>query len=130
MAMFNRTAERRRPLTRAGYAVSLLVLLGAATALVVVVRTPANSAVHPVGPASSSTSTSTSTGVRSGAAAPDVVAATSTDPGEHRPALADVDRRTSAPDAALHRSLIWSGLTGLAISLTGLAIVGSRRRMW
>lgn len=38
------------------------------------------------------------------------------------------------PDAGLpagyRRSLFWSGVLGLLISTTGLALVGSRRRMW
>ncbi|MEV2237713.1 hypothetical protein [Micromonospora sp. NPDC049891] len=32
--------------------------------------------------------------------------------------------------AELSRSLFWSGVFGLAISLAGLGLVGTRRRMW
>lgn len=132
--MLNRTAARRRPLARVSCAAGLLVLLGTATVLVVGVRVPvlsdpasAVSATHPdlsradAGQLDAVPHPSAGSGGRGGAL---------TDAGRRVPARATDIGRTLGADAALHRSLVWSGLLGLAISLTGLAIVGTRRRMW
>ncbi|WDZ86073.1 hypothetical protein [Micromonospora cathayae] len=142
MAMLNRTIARQPRLTRVSYAVVLLVLLGTATALAVVTRAPAHSSVQravpaapadvPAGPSAfPAAGPSGPTGPPAGSG--DQVGALA-DAGHRVPGRGGGTGRQDGSDtsrtAALHRSLVWSGLLGLAISLTGLIIVGSRRRMW
>ncbi|BCL14917.1 hypothetical protein GCM10017556_26560 [Micromonospora sagamiensis] len=140
--MLNRTAVRRRSLSRVSYAAGLLVLIGAATALVVVVRVPAHSTTQltvptPPGPSADGLPGSTlpdAGGHRPGTGAgqpedalPEPPGGTPTGAGRLAPAWG------AGPDDTaedLHQSLVLSGLLGLAVSLTGLVIVGSRRRMW
>lgn len=189
--MLNRTGARRRPLTRVSYTAGLLVLLGTATALVVVARVPAHSAAHLSAPDSPSGETVVDAfppsgdavqgrpspsdpphpdpppvseppgpdvppagrtgpssaypdGSRTDLGEPDAAPDPSVGPGGRDGSLADAGRRVPARNVAagrppggdagrqadLHRSLVWSGLVGLAISLIGLTIVGTRRRMW
>lgn len=158
--MLNRTAVHRRQLPRLGYAASLLVLLGTVTALVVAVRIPAHSTTQPApppAPGPSAYDRSVAHGGAPAVAAPTTTAPTtavavaaptaaSTDDGLRAgtgaglpvddasrpaaPARADRPNSPGAPATDLPRSLIWSGVVGLVISLTGIGIVGSRRRMW
>lgn len=162
--MLNRTAARRRPLSHLHYLLSLLALVGATTALLVVTRVEAHPSADP-GPPAPATEHPTrdlsgagdpphhddpTDGNRVHRPAPDAATdranrpvpdaeagradrstAVLTETG-HRTRLqgAGPGRPTPTPPVDLHRSLIWSGLLGLAISLTGLGIVGVRRRMW
>ncbi|MGB2571375.1 hypothetical protein ACPFP2_23430 [Micromonospora citrea] len=50
--------------------------------------------------------------------------------GEGALAGAPAGRSSTDQRQALSQSLLWSGLLGLAISLAGLGLVGTRRRMW
>ncbi|SCG47454.1 hypothetical protein GA0070560_105116 [Micromonospora halophytica] len=50
--------------------------------------------------------------------------------GEGALAGAPAGRSSTDQRQALSQSLFWSGLLGLAISLAGLGLVGTRRRMW
>ncbi|SCL38589.1 hypothetical protein GA0074692_5064 [Micromonospora pallida] len=152
--MLNHTAARRRPLSRVGYAAGLLALIGAATALVVVVRVPAHSTTHLTAPAPPSLSAhggvpagggpadltnsgtvghrnGTGAGQRDNVPSPPVGSTVPTvDARRAAPPRGAGPDRGGGPPEDLHRSLVWSGLLGLAISLTGLGIVGSRRRRW
>ncbi|SCL15972.1 hypothetical protein GA0074694_1436 [Micromonospora inyonensis] len=147
--MLNRTAVRRRSLSRVSYAAGLLVLIGAATALVVVVRVPAHSTTQltvPTPPSPSAYdapppdggSTPPGTGGhRPGTGAgqpegalPEPPGGTPIGTGRPAPAWGAGPGASGGTAEDLHQSLILSGLLGLAVSLTGLVIVGSRRRMW
>ncbi|MFI7574522.1 hypothetical protein [Micromonospora sp. NPDC049497] len=145
MAMVNHTAARRPHLWNIAYAFGLLALLGVATALVVVVREPALSSAQLTAPVPAPEITVVDEDP------PDDVGA---DPfgepfaleepdgfGGAVPGTADPATEPSsgphdvahgAPPSAedVRRSLFWSGVFGLAISLAGLGLVGTRRRMW
>ncbi|MGC5018765.1 hypothetical protein [Micromonospora sp. DT47] len=59
--------------------------------------------------------------------------ATGRDPGSGGGDAAAVEAgpaRTTSDQQSLSQSLFYSGLLGLAISLAGLGLVGTRRRMW
>lgn len=164
--MVNLSAAQRRHMSRIGYALGLLALVGTTAAHVVVVRNPAQVVVVR-NPALSSTQLSSPvpapaaglppTGDRlasspspTSPAGPGVYGESPGPPGvpvdpltegrDTTGVLTRADRRASgsrADTTALvdtqddfHRSLVYSGLLGLAISLTGLQIVGTRRRMW
>ncbi|MEU3454875.1 hypothetical protein ABZ671_14915 [Micromonospora sp. NPDC006766] len=141
--MVNLPAARRHHRSPVGYAFGLLALLGATVALVLVVRHPAYSATdqftEPV-PAPEITVAGKNPGratdpedepgwAGSGAAAfgdevdapPDRAGG-----GTGEEALAGGARDTTD----VSRSLFYSGLLGLAISLAGLGLVGTRRRQW
>lgn len=149
--MVNLPAARRHHRSHIGYAFGLLVLLGAATALVVVARHPAFSATAeltaPV-PAPEITVAGEGTSPPDDLDGPD-------EPGWAYPTGAD-PQQTDAPAGAgaagagaggetladgragggvttsadVSRSLFYSGVLGLAISLAGLGLVGTRRRQW
>ncbi|MEV6811476.1 hypothetical protein [Micromonospora sp. NPDC051296] len=150
MAMVNLSA-RRPHRSRIAYAFGLLALLGAATTLVVLVRDPALSSTRlaepvpapeitvvesdPIGPDDMSGAwDGFATGDQAGPPAGDPAALSGgSDPSPESP------ERDPAPSARatggytaeeLSRSLFWSGVFGLAISLAGLGLVGTRRRMW
>ncbi|MFG3580939.1 hypothetical protein [Micromonospora chersina] len=143
MVMVNLPAARRHHRSRIGYALGLLVFLGAATMLALVVRHPAFSATteltEPV-PApeitvvgegdrpATETDGDQAHGVDppAGASGDDVGPSTDAGAGGGEGALAD--RPSATTD--LSRSLFYSGLLGLAISLAGLGLVGTRRRQW
>ncbi|MBY8875539.1 hypothetical protein K7640_27275 [Micromonospora sp. PLK6-60] len=147
MAMAHLPAARRHHRSRIAYAFGLLALVGAVAILVVAVRYPAESATRlsaPV-PAPEITvpgeegSPGTDPGwvggpweaQAAGADAtrpPDVPAAGPTD-GTLTEARGRPSGPADYPDAA-RRSLFWSGVLGLAISLAGLGLVGTRRRGW
>ncbi len=148
--MVNLPAARRHHRSRVGYAFGLLTLLGVATALAVAVNYPALSSTQQltepvpapeitvagdgaeppdepdepawVGPFDADPSSAPS------GAAPDRAGG-----GAGQGALADGPADASGVRAAaddLSRSLFYSGLLGLGISLAGLGLVGTRRRQW
>lgn len=132
------TARQHR--SRIAYAFGLLALVGAATALMVTVRDPALSSARltaPV-PAPEITVVEYEDPVLRDeverdpyAADEDLDAPVQDSPASGRPA-ADEDGAQAAPHSPedVRRSLFWSGVFGLAISLAGLGLVGTRRRMW
>ncbi|WP_428962752.1 hypothetical protein [Micromonospora fluostatini] len=158
MAMLSLPATPRHRL-RIGYALGLLAVLGAATTLAVEARDPALSATRletpvpapeipvveepgatvdrypdpwatspdgparggaPLGPpeqpvAGAPADRAPAPGTRSGTGGGTAVGAARPEPGGR------------ADDG---RSLFWSGVGGLVISLTGIGLLGARRRMW
>ncbi|SCG60929.1 hypothetical protein GA0070614_3278 [Micromonospora coxensis] len=152
-------AARRHHRSRTGYAFGLMALVGAALTLVVLVRYPAESATRlaepvpapeitvveaPSGggntgdpgdpddwgpPADAATEPDAAGGPDAGT---DSTTGTGPGAGGGEGALADAPAGRSSTDQrqALSQSLFWSGLLGLAISLAGLGLVGTRRRMW
>ncbi|SCE87334.1 hypothetical protein GA0070564_1011448 [Micromonospora mirobrigensis] len=140
-------AARRHHRSRIAYAFVLLALVGAVTALVVVVRYPAESATRLSAPVPAPEITVP--GVEgSPGAEPDWVGGPWNGEAAGEAAGESADPPTAGPDdgtvteargrpadaaddpAALRRSLFWSGLLGLTISLAGLGLVGTRRRGW
>ncbi|SCG38194.1 hypothetical protein GA0074704_0636 [Micromonospora siamensis] len=140
-------AARRHHRSRIAYAFVLLALVGAVTTLVVVVRYPAESATRLSAPVpapeitvpgvegSPGTEPDWVGGPWNGEAAGDPVDEPA-DPHTAGPHDGPVSEARGAPagtaddPAALRRSLFWSGILGLAISLAGLGLVGTRRRGW
>lgn len=139
--MVNLPAARRHHRSRINYAFGLLAILGAATVLALVVRHPAFSATERL---------------TEPVPAPEITVAgegggPATDP-EDEAGWADADAFVAPPSpdvsgggagagalaepagvsstADVSRSLFYSGLLGLAISLAGLGLVGTRRRQW
>ncbi|MGQ5260767.1 hypothetical protein ACTWLT_08435 [Micromonospora sp. ZYX-F-536] len=144
MVMVNQPALRRHHRSRIAYAFGLLALLGAMTTVLVLVRDPAMSSTRlttPV-PAPEITVIDADPPVDEepgwiGAGAP----THSTDPtgpaagagaGGQYDGRQEITEAAPAPHAAtdVRRSLFWSGIFGLTISLAGLGLVGTRRRMW
>jgi hypothetical protein len=149
MVMVILPAARRHHRSRTFYAFGLLALLGALTTLAVVARYPALSPTElavpvpapeitvidgdspgedllveefPAGEPGPGSNTPGDRAVPAGEGA-----GTGADP------LGGTGRDRGAPTAgwdATSRSLFWSGVLGLAISLAGLGLVGTRRRMW
>ncbi|MEV0004202.1 hypothetical protein AB0H28_18235 [Micromonospora sp. NPDC050980] len=141
MVMVNLPAARRRHRSRIGYALGLFVFLGVATALALVVRHPAFSATQQLAePVPAPEITVAEEHARSGVEAAadddepaaDEAEATPTPgtagagAGAGADALADRPTEPAEPG----RSLFYTGLLGLAISLAGLGLVGTRRRQW
>ncbi|MBX7269813.1 hypothetical protein KIF24_29870 [Micromonospora sp. Llam7] len=136
--------------SRIAYLFGLLALLGAVTTVVVLVRDPALSSTRLAEPVPAPEITV----VESEPVGPDDPPAAwddflggpadqpADDPAEgyRRPGHpvdppqqeSDSSVRAAGGDAReeLSRSLFWSGVFGLAISLAGLGLVGTRRRMW
>ncbi|ABP52519.1 hypothetical protein Strop_0034 [Salinispora tropica CNB-440] len=107
--MVNQPAVRRHSF-RIAYAFGLLAFIGAATVLTVVLRQPALS------------TTQLSTPVP----APEITVVE-----ENAPASGPTARAPGSHTSEdLRRSLYWSGIFGLTISLAGLGLVGTRRRRW
>ncbi|MEU6072486.1 hypothetical protein [Micromonospora sp. NPDC047074] len=145
MAMVFQSAARRHHRSRIAYTFGLLVLLGAATALVVAVRAPALSSTTrltaPV-PAPEITVVDEDPPDESwnGSDHPDALNESGVPEAADGPAPAAAGTAAGAPDDTaqaarpapddVRRSLFWSGVFGLAISLAGLGLVGTRRRMW
>ncbi|MDW3845042.1 hypothetical protein ACIBM8_13370 [Micromonospora aurantiaca] len=159
MVMVNLPAARRHHRSRIGYALGLFLFLVTATALALAVRHPAFSATQQLAepvPApeitvagedgrtdsdAAESDTADSDTAHSDAADSDAI---DDEDGEAADAPEDDDDR--APGAGggegtlaerptgttndLSRSLFYSGLLGLAISLAGLGLVGTRRRQW
>ncbi|MCX4387570.1 hypothetical protein OG777_11585 [Micromonospora peucetia] len=150
MAMVNQPAARRHHRSRIAYAFGLLALIGAAITLVVVVRDPALSSTTrlttPVpapeitvvdeDPPDDGPDALDAPYALTGPDESDALDATD-DPG---PVAAGADvpagSRGGPAQAArpspddVRQSLFWSGIFGLAISLAGLGLIGTRRRMW
>ncbi|WP_181726640.1 hypothetical protein [Micromonospora provocatoris] len=156
MVMVNLPAARRHHRSRIGYALGLFLFLVTATALALAVRHPAFSATQqlaePVpapeitvageegrtgsdaaysGPGDSDAADSDEPDDEDGWAATDQAEDDEDDPaagaGGGEGALAEGPTDTTDD---LSRSLFYSGLLGLAISLAGLGLVGTRRRQW
>lgn len=139
--MVNHPAARRHHRSRIGYTFGLLALLGAATVLALVVRHPAFSSTEQL---TEPLPAPEITVVEKGSAPPadqEVEPGWADTPGAHGssspyPAGAGAgDGVLAGPDGMrdttdVSRSLFYSGLLGLAISLAGLGLVGTRRRQW
>jgi hypothetical protein len=148
MAMVNLPAARRHHRSRITYAFGLLALVGAATTLVVVVRYPAQSSTELTVPVPAPEITVVDEDgappdddpgrpdedVLGGGAGEWAVAppADDADPlaGPHRAADGTTQAAGGHTPDDISRSLFYSGVLGLAISLAGLGLVGTRRRMW
>lgn len=151
--MVNQPALRRHHRSRIAYAFGLLALLGAMTTLLVLVRDPAMSSTRlttPV-PAPEITVLDSNPPTGDGQSVYEEPGWIDTDaPDDH---FGDADPtgpvsglgaggqssgRQELTEAApaghgaadIRRSLFWSGIFGLAISLAGIGLVGTRRRMW
>ncbi|WP_405428652.1 hypothetical protein [Micromonospora sp. NBC_00617] len=143
MVMVNQPAVRRHHRSRITYALGLLALLGAVTTMVVLVRDPALSSTRLAVPVPAPEITVVDSDPPTGEPgwisvdAPDgrVGAA---DPAAGAGAGGQSDGQQELTEAApaehtatdVRRSLFWSGIFGLTISLAGLGLVGTRRRMW
>lgn len=153
--MVNLPAARRHHRSRVRYAFGLLALIGAVITLMVVTRYPAESATRLAEPVPAPEITVVEWGDT-----PTVDPAPPTDAGPGTPVDPGPDPAVDpGPDAAadpngaqsgvgggastlaeprhpsddpqtVAQSLFYSGLLGLAISLAGLGLVGTRRRMW
>ncbi|SCL16166.1 hypothetical protein GA0070624_0942 [Micromonospora rhizosphaerae] len=145
--MVNLPAARRHHRSRIGYAFGLLALVGAATTLVVVVRYPALSSTEQL---SEPVPAPEITVVGEGSFPP----TEPEEPGWAGPGADSIGRDAGAAPVGgeaggggglaeapagsngvrttddVSRSLFYSGLLGLTISLAGLGLVGTRRRMW
>ncbi|NJP30644.1 hypothetical protein HCJ94_01215 [Micromonospora sp. HSS6-12] len=129
----------RRHRSRIAYAFGLLALVGAATTLVVVVRDPALSSTRLTAPVPAPEITVVEEEPVYGFGGDpdpdtpdeDLGVPTEVPPADAGPA-AGVGGAQAAPQSPddVRRSLFWSGIFGLAISLAGLGLVGTRRRMW
>ncbi len=151
--MVNQPALRRHHRSRIAYAFGLLALLGAMATLLVLVRDPAMSSTRlttPV-PAPEITVLDSDPPTGDGQSVYEEPGWIDTDaPDDH---FGDADPtgpvsglgaggqssgRQELTEAApaghgaadIRRSLFWSGIFGLAISLAGIGLVGTRRRMW
>ncbi|WP_329017046.1 hypothetical protein OG271_11830 [Micromonospora rifamycinica] len=153
MAMVNLPAARRHHSSRIRYAFGLLALIGTVTTLVVVTRYPAESATRlaePV-PAPEITVVERDDPADAGRGDPadtgrddpaDTERDDPADAGQGSPADAGQSgvgggaatvtgpRQPADDPRTVARSLFYSGLLGLVISLAGLGLVGTRRRMW
>ncbi|MFG1916196.1 hypothetical protein [Micromonospora sp. NPDC048898] len=151
--MVNQPALRRHHRSLIAYAFGLLALLGAVATILVLVRDPAMSSTRLTTPVPAPEITvvdadpPTDDGPTAhedhdwiGAGGPGEHAA-GTDPtgpvvgggaggqSDGRQQLTEAaPARNTAPD--VRRSLFWSGIFGLAISIAGLGLVGTRRRRW
>ncbi|MGW5556650.1 hypothetical protein ACWER9_05410 [Micromonospora sp. NPDC003944] len=153
MVMVNQPALRRHHRSRIASAFGLLALLGAMAALLVLVRDPAMSSTRLTTPVPAPeitvldsdppTSDGQSVYEQPGWLDTDAPAdhAGDADPTGPAPGLGaggQSDGRQELTEAApaghsatdIRRSLFWSGIFGLAISLAGVGLVATRRRMW
>ncbi|MFI5834453.1 hypothetical protein ACIA5A_12335 [Micromonospora sp. NPDC051300] len=136
MVMVKLPAARRHHRSRIGYALGLFVFLGVATVLALVVRHPAFSATQQLAEPVPAPEITVAEGDAGSADEP-----TPDEPDEDEPvaptpdaagagagevALADPPAEPAEPG----RSLFYTGLLGLGISLAGLGLVGTRRRQW
>ncbi|MGC4768832.1 hypothetical protein ACLQ25_07595 [Micromonospora sp. DT44] len=147
MVMVNQPAVRRHHRWSITYALGLLALLGALTIVVVLVHDPASSSTRlavPV-PAPEITVAGSDPPVDEygwiGADIPDGYAGAAADAtgpatGSGAGGQADGQQALAGTTSGSHhgtdvrRSLFWSGISGLTISLAGLGLVGTRRRRW
>ncbi|MEU8111494.1 hypothetical protein [Micromonospora sp. NPDC048947] len=151
--MVNQPALRRHHRSRIAYAFGLLALLGAMATLLVLVRDPAMSSTRLTAPVPAPEITvldsdpPTGDGqsvyeepgwIDAGSPADRAGGADPTGPVSGLGAGVQSDGRQELTEAApaghsatdIRRSLFWSGIFGLAISLAGIGLVGTRRRMW
>lgn len=144
--MVNQPAVRRHHRWSITYALGLLALLGAVTTVVVLVRDPASSSTRLAVPVPAPEITVVGSDPPTdeygwiGAEAPDGYLGTTdaTGPATGAGAGGQADGRQELAEATppghsatdVRRSLFWSGIFGLTISLAGLGLVGTRRRMW
>ncbi|MET8369433.1 hypothetical protein ACPXB1_07190 [Micromonospora sp. DT68] len=140
--MVNQPAMRRHHRSRITIALGLLALLGAVTILVVLARDPALSSTRLVTPVPAPEITVVDSDPADDAgwigAEPPEGQPETTGPAAGVGAGGQSDSQQETTDAAparhnatdVRRSLFWSGLFGLTISLAGLGLVGTRRRMW
>ena len=151
--MVNLPAARRHHRSRIRYAFGLLALIGAVITLVVVTRYPAESATRLAEPVPAPEITVVEWGDTRPRPRPTPrLPARPADPGPDAPAEPGPDaavgpngaqsgvgggastlaepRHPSDDPQTVAQSLFYSGLLGLAISLAGLGLVGTRRRMW
>ncbi|SCE86379.1 hypothetical protein GA0070607_2514 [Micromonospora coriariae] len=147
MVMVNQPALRRHHRSRIAYAFGLLALLGAVTTLVVLARDPALSSTRLTTPVPAPEITVVDaypptddepgwfhTDAPDGRA--DAVDPTGSAAGAGGGGQSDGRQEITEAGPAGHtatdvrRSLFWSGIFGLTISLAGLGLVGTRRRMW
>ncbi|MET8090005.1 hypothetical protein [Micromonospora sp. NPDC005220] len=152
--MVNQPALRRHHRSRIAYSFGLLALLGAMATLLVLVHDPAMSSTRLTTPVPApeitvldSSDPPTSDGqsvyqqpgwIDADAAADHASEAGPTGPVSGLGAGGQSDGRRELTEAApaehsatdIRRSLFWSGIFGLAISLAGIGLVGTRRRMW
>ncbi|MFG3554043.1 hypothetical protein ACGGAQ_06620 [Micromonospora sp. NPDC047557] len=141
--MVNQPAVRRHHRSRITYALGLLALLGAVTTMVVLVRDPALSSTRLAVPVPAPEITVVDADPP--ADDPGWISADDSDgrvgasgPAAGAGAGGQSDGPQELSDAApaghpatdVRRSLFWSGIFGLTISLAGLGLVGTRRRMW
>ncbi|WP_327042310.1 hypothetical protein OG400_06865 [Micromonospora ureilytica] len=153
MVMVNQPALRRHHRSRIAYAFGLLALLGAMATLLVLVRDPAMSSTRltaPV-PAPEITVLDSDPPTGGGQSVYEEPGWIDTDaPADHADGAGPTgsvsglgaggqsDGPHPLAEAAptghnatdIRRSLFWSGIFGLAISLAGIGLVGTRRRMW
>ncbi|WP_433314705.1 hypothetical protein ACQP0U_00305 [Micromonospora sp. CA-269861] len=158
MVMVNQPALRRHHRSRIAYAFGLLALLGAMATLLVLVHDPAMSSTRLTTPVPAPEITvldsdpPTSDGqsvyeepgwIDTDAPADHADGADPTGPvsglgaggqfdGRHSDGRQELTEAAPAEHSAtdIRRSLFWSGIFGLAISLAGIGLVGTRRRMW
>ncbi|MEU7970891.1 hypothetical protein AB0B48_02495 [Micromonospora sp. NPDC049089] len=153
--MVNQPALRRHHRSLIAYAFGLLALLGAMATLLVLARDPAMSSTRltaPV-PAPEITVLDSDPPTGDGQSVYDKPGWTDTDTDTPAEQAGGTDRtgpvsglgaggqsdgRQELTEAApaghsatdIRHSLFWSGIFGLAISLAGIGLVGTRRRMW
>ncbi|WP_410810562.1 hypothetical protein [Micromonospora sp. 067-2] len=143
MVMVNQPALRRHHRSRITYALALLTLFGAVTTLVVLVRDPALSSTRLTTPVPAPEITVVDVDPPTdeepgsiGAGTPqdgvDPTAAAGAGAGGQSDGRQEITEAAPAQHTAtdVRRSLFWSGIFGLTISLVGLGLVGARRRMW
>ncbi|MGI5524728.1 hypothetical protein ACQEUX_27860 [Micromonospora sp. CA-259024] len=152
MVMVNQPALRRHHRSRIAYTFGLLALLGAMATLMVLVHDPAMSSTRltaPV-PAPEITVVDADPPMDDGPSMDEDPSWIGADAPSSHSGIADPtgpvagrgggqpndgQELTEAAPAGhtatdIRRSLFWSGIFGLAISLAGLGLVGTRRRMW
>ncbi|MEU8419960.1 hypothetical protein AB0C15_03685 [Micromonospora sp. NPDC048835] len=154
MVMVNQPALRRHHRSRIASTFGLLALLGAMAALLVLVRDPAMSSTRLTTPVPAPEITVLDSDPPTGdgqsvyeqpgwidtdAPADHTGGVDPTGPASGLGAGGQSDGRQTLAEAApagghsatdIRRSLFWSGIFGLAISLAGIGLVGTRRRMW
>ncbi|MFG1838385.1 hypothetical protein ACGFH8_08120 [Micromonospora sp. NPDC049175] len=151
MVMVNQPALRRHHRSRIAYVCGLLALLGAMVTVLVLARDPAMSSTRlttpvpapeitvvddhpptdddPPAAEESDWLSADARGNRAGVTEPTGSVTGGGAGGEQQQQLSEAaPAGNTATDT--RRSLFWSGIFGLAISLAGLGLVGTRRRLW
>lgn len=144
--MVNQPAVRRHHRWSITYALGLLALLGALTIVVVLVHDPASSSTRLAVPVPAPEITVAGSdppadeygwiGADTTDEYPGAADATGPATGSGAGGQADGQQGPTETTSGGHhgtdvrRSLFWSGIFGLTISLAGLGLVGTRRRRW